>query len=228
MKLNEVATTGAPSPAEKPKDLQSIGKRIEFSQAPQTDAEGQAARISYTARTGAGYGQANRGELGSVPTQIVYDTTAGALADGAKTACGQCKHWDHVSWLRMVKDADGPLASKEDRQTITQARTRLMTAYGLEQAEEALKQFGICKVLTEIIHGWVQKDPLHWPAATKNDANCPTYVSAGMSSLGIPNRVELVTPAAPFGLFKPKDLDARTIGDKRRDSVLFDASAKTR
>lgn len=216
------------APAVKPPELKITGKRILFTQAPQVDAEGQNAQIAFQTRVGAGMGQHNDGSAGSLPGQIVYDANVNDLAHGARTACAACKHWDSVTWLKMVRDADGPLASKEDKWTITQARTRLIKAFGVEDAEEALHQFGICKVMTEIIHGWVGKDPLHYPAATKNDANCPTYVSAGMSPLGIPNRVELVTPAAPNGLFKPRDLDAVTIGDKRRDGILFDAAGKTR
>ncbi len=230
MKLDDVAIkSDAPAaPAAKPKELSITGKTIEFSQAPQVDAEGQQARIRYGTRVAGGMGQLNGGELGSIPGVIQYDTTAGDLANGARTACLACKHWDSTTWLKMVKDADSPLASAEDRLTINQARTRLIKAFGVESAEEALRQFGICKVMTEIIHGWVKKDPLHWPAVTKDDANCPSHVSAGLSSLGIPNRVEIVTPAAPFGLFKPKDLDATTVGDKRRDTVLFEAAGKIR
>ncbi len=228
MKLDEVAVTpGAPAPTKKPAELEITGKKIEFSQTPQTDAEGQAAKITYATRAGAGMGQVNRGELGSIPAVIQYDTTAGELADGARTACQACRHWDQTTWLKMVRDADSPLASKEDKWTITQARTRLFKAYGADY-EAALMQFGICKVMSEIIHGWVKKDPLHWPAATSADANCPEYVSAGMSPLGIPNRVTIKTPANPFGLFKPKDLDAIKIGNQRRDGVLFDADRKIR
>ncbi len=228
MKIADVAVTGPGAAPAKAPELRISSKSIEFSRAPQVDAEGQAARVNYGTRVAGGMNQLNQGELGSIPGVIQYDTTAGALADGARTACGVCKHWDSVAWLRMVRDADSPLATAEDRQTITQARTRLMKAYGVEQAEEALRQFGICKVMSEIIHGWVGKDPIHWPAVVKNDANCPEYVSAGLSPLGIPNRVQIVTPAAPFGLFKPKDLDATTIGDKRRDEVLFSAAGKVR
>lgn len=210
-------------------DLKITGKRITFTQHEATDAEGQACAVDYETQVDAGPGGAGTVQRqGQLPGIVRYETTAGALADGSKTACGVCSHWDQKAWTKMVRDADSPLATAEDRQTITQARTRLIKAFGVEQAEEALRQFGICKVMTEIIHGWVKRDPIHYPAVTFQSANCPTYVSAGLSPLGIPNRIELVTPASPHGLFKARDVESQVIGDKRRDTVLYDAAGKMR
>ncbi len=231
MKLDEVAIdpTAAPGAAAPKKDLVITGRTVEISREPQTDAEGQLLRQRFHTKVDAGAGRSNNGEMGRLPGVIEYTAQVGDAANGARTCCGACSHWDSATWLKMIKHADtSPLASAEDKQTIAQVRTRLIQAFGVEQSEEALMQFGVCKVLSEIVHGWVKKDPLHWPVATKQDANCPEYVAAGANAKGVLNRAEITTQAAPFGLFKAKDGDAIKIGDARRDSMLFDAAGKTR
>ncbi len=226
MKLDEVAAApGAPA-SEKPKDLVVTGSETVFSKKEQTDAEEQVVLRRFGTRTGAGMGQLNQGELGAVPTVIEYTSTAGDLANGARTACQACKHWNQKAWYKFVSDSTGPLSKLEDRETIKGTKNRLALAYGPENVQAAMESMGICTVMTEIIEGWVGKNPIHWPVVTQDIANCPSSVSAGTSSLGIPNRIELVTPAAPFGLFKPRDLDAVKIGNQRRDGVLFEADRK--
>ncbi len=226
MKLDDVAITPGAAPAAKPPELRISDKKIEFSQTPNTDAEGQTARVSYGTRIAGGMGQVNSGEMGSIPGQIVYESNVNDFASGAKTACTACRHWNQKAWYKFVADSVGPLAKPQDRDTIKGTRNRLALAYGVENVQAAMLSMGICQVLTEIVKGWVGEHPMHYPVVTQEGASCPTYVAAGMSPLGIPNRANIVTPAAPFGLFKPKDLDATTIGDKRRDAVLFSAAGK--
>lgn len=213
---------------QKPPDLNVTARRIEFSQAPQVDAEGQLAKVSFDTRVGGGFGRENSGALGSIPGRIEYGTTAGELANGARAACVACRHWSPRAWVEYVNKSTGTLSSAQDRETIATMKQRLARAYGPENVSEAMRSMGICRVLTEVIEGWVGKNPIHWPVVTKDDANCPGHIAAGQGELGIPNRLEIVTPAAPFGLFKAKDLEAVKVGDLRRDSILFDAAGKSR
>lgn len=211
------------------KDLVVTGRTLQFTKQEQTDAEGQVAVQQFHTRVGAGVGRDNDGSAGSIPGIIEYKSMAGELANAVRTCCQACVHFDRKSWLKYLSNAEGPLGSKEDRETINQLRGRLMMAgvgptdaNGEIDIEAALRMFGVCRPLSDIIEGWVGKNPIHWPAIVAMDANCPTYVQAEA------NRQEIVTPASPFGLFKPLDLDAQKIGAKRYDAVLHDAGRKTR
>ncbi len=215
-------------PAAPQSDMRIIGKKISFTREREVDAEGQRAAIDFETQAAAGMGLQNRGELGQLPTVVRYETTAGEMADGARSACTACRFWNQKAWYAFVQKSTGPLSTAQDRDTIEGTKKRLALAYGPEGVQTAMESMGICNALSEVIKGWVGENPIHWPVVTKDDANCPSYVQAGQSSLGIPNRLEVVTPAAPFGLFKAKDLDAVKIGDLRRDGILFDAANKTR
>jgi len=209
------------------KDLVVIGQSTDVSATPQTDPEAQVVRQQFHTQAGVGYGKDNNGGLGGLPAIVEYRTQAGEFANAAKSACGVCRHFDKRSWLKHLSKTEGPLGSKEDRETLNQMRGRLMMAgYGPKDGngevdiEAALATFGVCRPLSDIIEGWVGKNPIHWPVLVSDSANCPTYVQAEG------HRTEIVTPAAPFGLFKPLDLDARKVGDQRRDLVLFTAAGK--
>jgi hypothetical protein len=210
------------------KGLVVTGQSLTFSQQPQVDAEGQTALRRFETRVGAGHGAVNDGGLGSIPGIIEYQTTAGAMANGVRTACAACKHFDQKAWHQFLAVSTGPGSKAEDRETINGMRARLMMAgYGPEDdkgeldVEAALASFGICRVLSDWIEGALKvRDPIHWPVVVGRDATCPTYVQARE------HRMEVTTPAAPFGLYAPRDLDAKKIGAARYDAVLQGASGK--
>lgn len=212
----------------KKKDLVVTGQSLRFSQTPQVDAEGQVAVQRFETKAGVGYGATNSGGLGELPATIEYKTPAGQLANAVKTACAGCRHFDVKSWHRYHAAATGPASKVEDRQTIQAMRSRIMMAgYGvmMEDKDEVdldatMAQHGICRVLSDVVEGWVKKDPMHWPVICWRESTCPTYVAAGA------HRMEITTPAQPLGLFKPLDLDAQKIGAKRYDAVLHGAERK--
>ncbi len=211
----------------KKKDLVVTGQTIQFSNTPQTDAEGQVAVRQFHTQATAGAGQNNRGEFGGLPAIIEYKAMAGEMAQGARTACAGCRHMDVKAWHRFLARATGPLSKAEDRETITAMKGRIMMAgYGVMDAndeidiEATVMRHGICRVLSDIIEGFVGKDPMHWPVVVWREATCPSYVQAG------PHRAEITTPEAPYGLFKAIDLDAEKIGAARYDAILNDAGGK--
>jgi hypothetical protein len=201
---------------------------LDFSRAPQTDAEGQIARRRFV--TEAPIGPQGGAGVGQIPAVIEYQTGAGQLADSVQSNCGSCRFHDRKAWRQYVSRMTGPASSAEDRQTIQTLRARiLMNGVGVFDANDELdveatlgKFFGICQPLSEWTKGVVGENPIHWPVATTRDAACPTTIAVAGHTM------QVVTPAEPLGLFKPKDLDATKLGAARRDAVLFDAMGKPR
>ena len=209
----------------KPRDLVVTKDEIRIANTPGVEPEAQ--QVQHNFKTAVPIGPKDGAAQGAgIPGVIQYDTTAGELALGAKAACVACRHWSRKDFREYVAKSVGPLSKAEDRQTIEGMKSRLAQAHGLENLGEAMKAMGICRVLNEIVKGWVGEDPRHYPVITEDIAGCPRYISAGASAEGVPNRVEITTPAQPLGLYRPLDLDAQKIGAKRYDAVLFDALGK--
>lgn len=223
-----------PAPIEK-KEMVVTGDSLTFSNAPQTDAEGQVAVRRFTTNVPAGaqgqggVGAAIDGQLGSMPGIVEYRSNVGDMANAVRTACIACRHFDRRAWHKFLSAATGPASSAENRATIHGMKGRIaMAGYGVRfdngelDVDATVLRHGICHVLSDWVEGAVGRDPMHWPVVPDSDATCPTYVAAG------PHRMEVTTPAQPFGLFQPKDLDAKNIGAARYDAVLFDAANKSR
>lgn len=211
------------------KELVVTGQSLQFTNKPQTDAEGQTAVRQFHTQVGAGAGPNNQGELGAIPGVIEYSTPAGEMAQAARTACAACRHFDVRAWHKFLALSTGPLSKAEDRETITAMKGRIMMAgYGVTDdageldIEATMMRHGICRVLSDVIEGFVGRDPMHWPVVCWREATCPSYVQAGS------HRMDVTTPAQPYGLFKPVDLDAQKIGAQRYDQILNDASGKLR
>lgn len=215
------------------KDLQITAERIRISATPGVEAEAQQVNREYQTRVGAG--PRHQAAVGSIPGVIQYGTTAGEMANAVKTACVACRHFDTKLWHQYLAAAEGPLAKAEDKQTMQAMRQRIFKAgYGFAapvtplnpegiDIEATMRGHGICRVLSDWVEGALKaKDPMHWPVICWQEATCPKYVAAG------PHRMDVTTPERPLGLFQPKDLDAKTIGTKRYDKVLFDAAGKTK
>jgi len=211
-------------------DLVIKRQTLDFSQRPQTDAEGQVARRRFHTEVAAGPGQAGVvNAQGMIPGIIEYNTTAGELAEASRSPCAGCQHHDVKAWRQFVAAATGPASTAEDRDTIQKLRGRLMVDGvgvfnddGEFDVEATLMSFGICRPLTDWVEGVVGKNPMHWPIVTSREANCPSYVAAGGA------RMEVTYPSQPLGLFKPRDLDSKKYGAARYDAVLFDAAGKSR
>lgn len=208
-------------------DLLIRGEQTAISTTPQTDAEGQA--ILRRVQVDAPAGPQGGAPIGQIPAIIEYKTQVGEHAAALKTNCGTCRHFDSKAWKAFVWAATGPASTAEDRQTIDTLRKRIATdgkgladENGNLDVEATLMSIGICRVLSDWTEGIVGRNPIYWPVAPTPDATCPT-------SIVVPGgQMQIVTPAEPFGLFKPRDLDARKMGDKRRDDLLFAAQAGKR
>jgi hypothetical protein len=211
---------------EKPPDLKITQQSTTFTAQPQTDVEGQTAKISYRApiQVGAqngGAGAAISGVQGNIPGVIEYTAGVGDMANAARTACAACAHFDVRAWRQFVSAATGPASSAESRQTINTMRSRIMMAgFGYEDnngevdIERTLMAHGICRPLSDWVEGSVGRDPVFWPVVPWREATCPNTCHAG------PHTLQVVTPAEPFGLYKPKDLEAKQIGANRYDNLL--------
>jgi hypothetical protein len=212
------------------KELLVTGQSLRFSSTPQVDPEGQAAVREFKLATPAGMQNAGSSgavdQRGSLPAIVQYATTAGAMANGVRTACAGCKNFDVKAWRKFVSDATGPASSAEMRQTIETMKARIkMAGYGYEKAngeldiDQTLLAHGICRPLSDWVEGCTQRDPMFWPVVAWREATCPPSCRAG------PHELKVVTAEQPFGLFKPLDLDAAKIGAGRYDQVLRAAQA---
>ncbi len=205
------------------------GRETKFSATPQVDVEGQTAAIEYKTNVAAGrggLGQAQRasGGEGNIPGVVQYTTNVGDMANGARTSCAGCAHFDVKAWRQFLSAATGPASSAESRQTIQTMKSRIMMAgYGYEGSdgeldiEATIAAHGICRVLSDWVEGSVGRNPIYWPVVPWREATCPSSCNAGAHNLAV------VTPNEPFGLFKPKDLDAKKMGAHRYDAVLHAA-----
>jgi len=146
--------------------------------------------------------------VGNLPTIIQYQGKAGEMANAARTACVGCRHWDNRAMLKFISNSEGPLSSAEDRETLKNMRSRV-TKEGFK-----LEEFGICRVLSDWVEQCVGRDPFFWPSISWREATCPNVCHAGQFKL------DVVTPAEPFGLFSPVDMDAQKIGANRYDAIL--------
>lgn len=214
-----------PPPPEK-KEMPVVGQTLQFSNIPDTDVEGQIAKRQFHTKVNAGSGPQVSGSFGTLPGIVEYTTPVGEMAQAARTSCAGCKHFDVKAWHQFLALATGPLSKAEDRETITAMEGRIMMAgYGVMGADNELDikatvlRHGICRVLSDIIEGWIGRDPMHWPVVCWRESTCPNYVQAGQ------HRMDITTPAEPYGLFKPIDTDAVKIGAKRYDDIFRDASS---
>lgn len=209
------------------KELFVTGQQLRFSQTPKVDPEGQTAVREFAVQAPAGYQQGNAGaggvgdQQGVIPAIVQYTSTVGELAQGKRSACVACKHFDNRAWRKFVENSTGPLSTAESRQTIETLRNRLilkgagyMKKDGTLDVEESLMSFGICRVLSDWVESVVGRNPMHWPITPQPEANCPPSCHAGTAKL------DVVTPAAPYGFFVPKDLDAEKVGAHRYDQVM--------
>lgn len=160
----------------------------------------------------------------SLPAQILAHSSASEMASAKGRQCYGCRWWHHEEWLRTVRDAEGPLGTHEDRQTINDVRGALLQGGGARLSSEypdqveggpdvevALHAMGICGALTEHERA---TDPAMGPkewVVTFPTACCPLSV---------------VTPTAPYGFFKARDAEAERMMGANRDAVLFQAAGK--
>lgn len=153
-------------------------------------------------------------KLGSIPTDIVYETSAGELAQAMRHPCFQCKHFDQKAWFKLFRSWTDPGAPKAMREQLNAIRAALLTTNNAKLAdqhvsqegdmdvEHALSQLGICRVLTEVHNDAIIVHPT---------GGCPP---------------EICTPTQPDGFYEAKDKDADRLGSQTFDNVMKLATGK--
>lgn len=152
---------------------------------------------------------------GSVATQIITSSQALEFANAVRYHCGNCRFFDNRGWRAFVAKADSPLSPMTVREDVNKIRGALLMtmnasvgsmhagADGDMDVEHALQALGFCGPLGEIEKG----DPV----IVHPLASCPP---------------ELVSPANPAGLFKPRDNDSDAAGEAAYDLVMQRAAGR--
>lgn len=180
------------------------------------DPEQQPARRVMTVEGGAPVDMSmDRGrQIGSIPAEIIAETTAGEVANTLRSRCFQCANFDTEAWkkLRLIW---GNSSDPETFKKLNGVRMALLATTNPEIArrsegqdgdfdvEHAIAQLGICRPLSEINKdGVVIVSPI---------STCPDNVCS---------------PTNPRGLFEPKDKAHEKIGSAAYDQILNMAAGK--
>lgn len=151
--------------------------------------------------------------VGSIPAQIIAETTAGEVANTMRSKCFQCKNFNMAAWkkLRLLW---GNSSDPDVFQKLNRVRYALLTTQNPEvarrsegidgdfDAEHAISQLGICEPLSEINRDPVIVSPI---------STCPD---------------EVCTKDAPRGLFVPKDKEHERLGSAAFDQIMRMAEGK--
>lgn len=151
---------------------------------------------------------------GSIPTSVVFETTAGQFAEAMRSPCWNCKFFDNKGSQDLIRRWDASDAPKDKRSFVNQMRgniigtkdpefiKRHMTGEGEISVNHALMSLGICRALTEIQGDVVFVDPT---------STCPD---------------ELCGPGRPNGMWESKDAAAERHGNKIYDGIMKRAAGQ--
>lgn len=146
--------------------------------------------------------------VGSIPMQIITETTAGEAAQIERFKCKGCKFFDPRAWAALRRKWDDPSAPMDERRQLNGIRAAILDTQDIKfferhagadgdmDVEHALSELGICQALSELRNG---------PTIVSKFGACPD---------------ETVTAAAPHGLYRPKDRTAEKMGSAAFDSVM--------
>ncbi len=153
--------------------------------------------------------------IGSIPGQIVTaQVAAGEMAQTVSHLCGTCKWFDNDEFVKVIKEADSPLADMEQRRAVNAIRAGLLDTNngklgemhsGLDgdmDVEQALRACGFCKALTEHYKEPIGVHPL---------SRCPAEVRSA---------------TAPHGYYKAKNRSALRVAGSNYDKVMQTAAGK--
>lgn len=145
--------------------------------------------------------------VGTLPTNIVMDTTVAEMVPGMRRPCFSCKHFDRRNWKELFRLWSEPTAPIEKRRELNAIRAALLETNNAEiqhrhdseegmMVEHAISTLGICRPLTEI-----DKNPvIVYPKAC-----CPA---------------NLITADKPHGLYEPKNKDNERMGSQTFDNLM--------
>lgn len=178
--------------------------------------------ISVDSNVNLGQGAGGGEQVGTLPTQIVTEATAGQVAKTLSHPCGSCKHFDNPAWLKTVAASDSPLAPKSAHEALNGIRAQYMMsndpnivaqfqgADGDFDAEAALRANGYCHAL------------MSYSKATGDASGADGVIVTPFSTCP----EEVCTPTSPHGFYQPRDRAARRIATKAYDNILNRASGK--
>lgn len=149
---------------------------------------------------------------GTIPAEIVYNTSVGEFANALRRPCHSCKRFDTRWWLKMKALCEDPTGPKENRAWLNGIRAYLLETQnatiqsshvsqeGDMDVEHALSVLGVCQPLTEI-----NGDPvIVYPTGA-----CPN---------------EICTPDKPHGYYDAKDRDNERMGSSVYDDIMRKAT----
>jgi hypothetical protein len=154
--------------------------------------------------------------VGSLPSTVVFETTAGEYANAMRSPCFNCKHWDDAGARELIRRWDASNAPLEKRSFVNQMRgniigtkdpefirKHMVTPQGELNVNHALMSQGICRALTEI-----QGDVVF----TSPDCHCPD---------------DLCGPGRPSGLHEPKSAQIERHVTQAYDAIMKRAAGLT-
>lgn len=165
--------------------------------------------------------QGSTRQVGTIPTQIIAQSTVGDLGITLRGMCGDCKYFDQKRWLADLERADSPLAPIEFRQQVQALRYEIYStnsptladqavdATGELDPDVALRQSGYCHALYSYFRnlGESREDA---SVICHSSSSCPKFVR---------------TATEPAGFFEPRDNDAVRLGAKKYDQIMRLASS---
>jgi DNA-binding transcriptional LysR family regulator len=152
--------------------------------------------------------------VGSIPMQVVAQSTVAEFAATVRSQCVTCKHFDNPGFLALFRKADHPAAPLQMREAMNSLRAALLQTSNADiqgahsgmdgdmDVEHAIRSMGFCRALTEMANDYVTVHPL---------SSCPD---------------EVVSPTSPVGLYQPKDNTAERAADEAFDAIMRRAQGK--
>lgn len=146
--------------------------------------------------------------VGTLPGEIIRETTAGEMALAMRKPCFSCKHFDRAAWKKLYFKWNDPGSPMEMRNFLQNIRAHLLETQNVElvdkhqtqegdlDVEHAILAMGVCRPLTEITNDVA----IVYPRAT-----CPPNVCS---------------PDKPDGLYEPKHTEAERMGSAVYDRVM--------
>lgn len=154
-------------------------------------------------------------QVGTIPGEVIFESTAGKMAGAIRNPCFSCKFFNRPAWLKLKAAWDDPTAPIDKRKQLNGIRAALLesnnarigeksqTLEGELDVEHALGLLGICQPMTEIDGN---------PVIVYPQASCPDTVC---------------TPQQPEGFYLAKDRDADRMGSEAYDKIMRLAVGKT-
>lgn len=151
---------------------------------------------------------------GTIPTEIIYETTAGHMAGAMRNPCFSCARFDRRAWRKLLERWNDPTAPMHLREYLNQFRAALLQTKNAKlyekhesqegdlDVEHALATLGVCHAFSEI----------------RNDVAVVYPTSA------CPD--DVCTATQPAGFYVPKDKQSERMGSQVFDRIMAMAQGK--